>query len=113
MRIDSYAINNEIVNCNSQGQLRKEIPRMTRKKRVEEEAAKVGKAWSDARRKIEEIYLTLLCGGPVFRSVATGIYLIIAFHTEITHIHEKIRLYSVNNTEQGIETYLSFMQNGI
>jgi hypothetical protein len=62
---------------------------------------------------MEEIYLALLCGGPVFRSVATGIYSIIAFHTEITHIHEKIRLYSINNAEQGIETYLSIMQNGI
>ena len=62
---------------------------------------------------MEVIYLALLCGGPVFRSVATGIYSIIAFHTEITHIHEKIRLYSVNNGKKGIETYLSIMQNGI
>lgn len=44
---------------------------------------------------------------------ATEIYSIIAFHTEITRTHEKIRLYSLNNAEQWIETYLSSMQNGI
>jgi hypothetical protein len=89
LRIESYAINNEIVNWNSQEQLRKEIPRKTRKKKIEEGVETVGKTWSDPGRKMEEIYLALLCGGPVFRNAATGIYSIIAFHTEITHIHEK------------------------
>ena len=75
--VDSYTINNEIVNWNSHGQLRKEIPRKTRKKKIEEEAETVGKTWWDPRRKMEEIYLALFRGGPVFRSVATGIYSII------------------------------------
>jgi len=68
MRIVSYAINNEIVNWNSQGQLRKEIPRKTWKKKIEDEPATVGKTWSDPRRKMEEIYLALFCGGPELRS---------------------------------------------
>jgi len=58
-----------------------------------------------------EIYLALLCVGPVFQSVAIGIYLIIAFQTEITHTHKKLPFYSVNNAEQEIETYLSITQN--
>jgi hypothetical protein len=59
-----------------------------------------------------EIYLALLCVGPVFQSVAIVIYLIIAFQTEIAHRHEKLPFYSVNNAKQGTETYLSIVQNG-
>jgi hypothetical protein len=38
-------------------------------KKVEDEAKTVGKTWSDPRRKMEEIYLALHCGGPVFLEV--------------------------------------------
>jgi hypothetical protein len=81
-----------------------ELPRTAWKRNPEkysEEKDKRGR-WNNGKdldgpksERWKEIWLALLCGGPVFRSGATGIYSIIAFQAEITHIHAKLRYYFV------------------